>query len=99
MSVSQDWLSASAGAVIGALGALGVAVINGRGSMNETIDSRIKMILADDEKTIKRLEGEVYRLKRYVTILTSTMLKAGIEVPPESVTEFDQSDEEGPTNG
>jgi hypothetical protein len=80
---SVNWQDGIIGAGIGALSAIGVALVNGRSSLNATIDARIKTILQDDEKTITRLESELKGLRRYVNTLITIMLKAGIEVPPD----------------
>lgn len=50
-------------------------------ALQETIDSRIKLILQDDERTIRRLNHRVGILERYVQRLVTVIAQAGLSVP------------------
>lgn len=65
-------------------------------SFSELLDSKLKLILEDDEKTIRRLERreavqgrrieylqrEVEHLRGYIVDLVDAMRRHGIEIPP-----------------
>lgn len=51
-------------------------------ALQNTIDARIRIILADDEKTIKRLERKIDSLEGYIRVLIAAIVKAGMEMPP-----------------
>lgn len=53
-----------------------------RAKLEETIDSRIRQILADDEKTIRRLSRKIDALEGYVRVLMTALVKVGVAIPP-----------------
>jgi hypothetical protein len=71
-----------------------------KAKLEETIDSRIRQILADDEKTIRRLSRKIDALETYVRVLMTALLKAGVAIPsmPRDEKEEPAQDEGEPAN-
>jgi hypothetical protein len=102
-----SWLQNVGAALAAGLATLGVAHLNKRAALekaeidrkaklDEAIDSRLKQILADDEKTIRRLSKKIDALEDYVRILIGALIRAGVTLPPMPKADDQAREEDAP---
>lgn len=72
----NNLLSGSAGAVLGILGTVIVALINRQPPMAALIDARIRMLIEGYEKHINDLQTEIRKLETKVDALTDALEQA-----------------------